>query len=71
MSDIDGGLVGGASLKPDEFSKIVNAQNLKRKKRTYSFTEKMEIGTLNNFAISLAKFNTKELEEDENEEKKG
>ena len=23
-SDIDGGLVGGASLKPDEFSKIVN-----------------------------------------------
>ena len=25
MSDIDGGLVGGASLKPDEFSKIVNA----------------------------------------------
>ena len=24
MSDIDGGLVGGASLKPDEFSKIVN-----------------------------------------------
>ncbi len=25
MSDIDGGLVGGASLKPEEFSKIVNA----------------------------------------------
>ena len=25
-SDIDGGLVGGASLKPDEFSKIVNFQ---------------------------------------------
>ena len=25
MSDIDGGLVGGASLKPDEFAKIVNA----------------------------------------------
>ena len=25
MSDIDGGLVGGASLKPDEFSKIVNS----------------------------------------------
>jgi len=25
MSDIDGALVGGASLKPDEFSKIVNA----------------------------------------------
>ena len=24
MSDMDGGLVGGASLKPDEFSKIVN-----------------------------------------------
>ena len=24
MSDIDGGLVGGASLKPEEFSKIVN-----------------------------------------------
>ena len=24
MSDIDGGLVGGASLKPDEFAKIVN-----------------------------------------------
>ena len=24
MSDIDGGLVGGASLKPDEFSKIVD-----------------------------------------------
>ena len=24
MTDIDGGLVGGASLKPDEFSKIVN-----------------------------------------------
>lgn len=24
MSDIDGGLVGGASLKPDSFSKIVN-----------------------------------------------
>ena len=24
MSDIDGGLVGGASLKPDEFCKIVN-----------------------------------------------
>ena len=24
MPDIDGGLVGGASLKPDEFSKIVN-----------------------------------------------
>ena len=24
MSDIDGGLVGGASLKADEFSKIVN-----------------------------------------------
>ena len=24
MSDIDGGLVGGASLNPDEFSKIVN-----------------------------------------------
>ncbi len=23
-SDIDGGLVGGASLKPDEFAKIVN-----------------------------------------------
>ena len=23
-SDIDGALVGGASLKPDEFSKIVN-----------------------------------------------
>ena len=23
-SDIDGGLVGGASLKPEEFSKIVN-----------------------------------------------
>ena len=26
-SDIDGGLVGGASLKPDEFSKIVNYNN--------------------------------------------
>ncbi len=26
-SDIDGGLVGGASLKPDEFAKIVNFQN--------------------------------------------
>lgn len=26
-SDIDGGLVGGASLKPDEFAKIVNSQN--------------------------------------------
>ena len=25
MSDIDGGLVGGASLKPNEFAKIVNA----------------------------------------------
>ena len=25
MSDIDGGLVGGASLLPEEFSKIVNA----------------------------------------------
>ena len=25
MSDIDGALVGGASLKPDEFAKIVNA----------------------------------------------
>ena len=25
MSDIDGGLVGGASLKRDEFAKIVNA----------------------------------------------
>ena len=24
MSDIDGGLVGGASLEPEEFSKIVN-----------------------------------------------
>jgi len=24
MSDIDGGLVGGASLKSEEFSKIVN-----------------------------------------------
>ena len=24
MSDIDGGLVGGSSLKPDEFAKIVN-----------------------------------------------
>ena len=24
MSDIDGGLVGGASLKAEEFSKIVN-----------------------------------------------
>ena len=24
MSDIDGGLVGGASLKADEFSKIIN-----------------------------------------------
>ena len=24
MSDIDGGLVGGASLKPEEFAKIVN-----------------------------------------------
>ena len=24
MSDIDGGLVGGASLKADEFAKIVN-----------------------------------------------
>ena len=24
MSDVDGGLVGGASLKPDEFAKIVN-----------------------------------------------
>ena len=24
--NIDGGLVGGASLKPDEFSKIVNYQ---------------------------------------------
>ena len=24
MSDIDGGLVGGASLDPEEFSKIVN-----------------------------------------------
>ena len=24
MSDIDGGLVGGASLKPDEFAQIVN-----------------------------------------------
>ena len=27
MSDIDGGLVGGASLKVDEFSKIVNFDN--------------------------------------------
>ena len=27
MSDIDGGLVGGASLKPEEFSKIVNYDN--------------------------------------------
>ena len=27
MSDIDGGLVGGASLKPDEFAKIVNYKN--------------------------------------------
>lgn len=27
MSDIDGGLVGGASLKADEFSKIVNFEN--------------------------------------------
>ena len=27
MSDIDGGLVGGASLKPDEFAKIVNYNN--------------------------------------------
>ena len=27
MSDIDGGLVGGASLKPEEFSKIVNYNN--------------------------------------------
>jgi len=26
MSDIDGGLVGGASLNPDEFSKIVNSR---------------------------------------------
>lgn len=26
-SDIDGGLVGGASLKPDEFSKIVNYED--------------------------------------------
>jgi triosephosphate isomerase len=26
-SDIDGGLVGGASLKPDEFSKIVNFED--------------------------------------------
>ena len=26
-SDIDGGLVGGASLKPEEFSKIVNFEN--------------------------------------------
>lgn len=26
-SDIDGGLVGGASLKPDEFAKIVNFEN--------------------------------------------
>ena len=25
MSDIDGGLIGGASLKPNEFAKIVNA----------------------------------------------
>lgn len=25
MSDIDGGLIGGASLKPEEFSQIVNA----------------------------------------------
>ena len=27
MSDIDGGLVGGASLKPDEFAKIVNYED--------------------------------------------
>jgi len=27
-SDIDGGLVGGASLKPDEFSKIINYKNV-------------------------------------------
>ena len=27
MSDIDGGLVGGASLKADEFAKIVNYEN--------------------------------------------
>lgn len=27
MSDIDGGLVGGASLKSDEFAKIVNYEN--------------------------------------------
>ena len=27
MSDIDGGLVGGASLKVDEFSKIVEFEN--------------------------------------------
>lgn len=27
MSDIDGGLVGGASLKPEEFAKIVNYNN--------------------------------------------
>ena len=26
-SDIDGGLVGGASLKPDEFAKIINYEN--------------------------------------------
>ncbi|MEG0036274.1 MAG: triose-phosphate isomerase, partial [Oscillospiraceae bacterium] len=25
MPDIDGGLIGGASLKPEEFSKIVSA----------------------------------------------
>ena len=27
MSDIDGGLVGGASLKSDEFAQIVNFNN--------------------------------------------
>lgn len=50
---------------------ILSKEGLYTIKRTYSFTEKMEIDTLNNFAISLAKFNTKELEDDENEEKKG
>ena len=27
QSDIDGGLIGGASLKPDQFVEIINAAN--------------------------------------------
>ncbi len=27
MPDVDGGLIGGASLKPDDFLAIINAAN--------------------------------------------